>query len=391
MAAQGWSARQAPALLAPLLLLLLLSTATAVLSQPCTNTGGSGTTPQFVCSGELSSDDVQSLLDDVFDAAESAPGPIQVILRSVKLTAQQVSFSRAAAFPLGTKAGGPGDRTFQLIIEDSSITRNQFVIFGAMAAQAGLAVDLQVTNSQVLDNQLIAAAGIASGSAGKANLTITNADIRGNMVAAAGGLALSTTADAVAAGTGGNASSNSLAVAGLIGSGGTAAAQAAVDAVPAESNTLLGAGLPFIEEPLVSSIISAVFNAVFVDSSTLSAGLADIQGQLCSSLSGGSLQRFAEDRNLESVAAVAWGLLCGNSSAAGAPGPVHLGDIPAMVDDPYNTTGTLHTMSLLLTGKGHLRLKSLRGAFNFAARHPGTLADLVSLVAVEDRKACSRP
>lgn len=217
--------------------------------------------------------------------------------------------------------------------------------------------------------------------------------LRRVQVASAGGLALSATADASAAGSGGAVAGNAVAAAGLIATGGLASARASLDTVGADGNGLLGVGLPFTEEPLVSSIISTVsmpvqrvkgedadlrdqsctptpvrksagptmhataaapsphkqvMNAVFVDSSSLSTGLANTQAQLCASLSaGGSLDSFAYEVGLSAVRSVAWELLCDPGSAS----HVQLSDIPGMLDGSAGAgpLGTLQSLRLLAT------------------------------------------
>ncbi|KAL4458674.1 hypothetical protein ABPG75_013539 [Micractinium tetrahymenae] len=345
---------------------------------PCTWTG-TGKGQQAVCTGIMEAYDLQSLLDGMLDSANGGSSTVAVTLLGVNMTGLQLAFLRAASFPTGTAT----DRTFQISIVDSVIAKNQFVIFGALAAQAGLSIDLQISNSQVFDNQLTVAAGIVSGAAGRASLNTANSEVRGNMVATAGGLALSATADAAAAGSGGNVASNAVAAAGLIATGGLASARTSLETVPAESNAFLGAGLPFTEEPLVSSIISTVMNAVFVDASSLSTGLANTQTQLCAFLStGGSLTSFAYDLGLEPVRSVAWELLCDPASAS----HVQLSDIPGMLDGSAapGALGTLRALHLLALGKGRLRVKSLGAALAFASSHPRALGDLLHALAVEE-------
>lgn len=348
-------------------------------NMPCSWTGTSSG-QQAVCTGTLEAYHLESLLDDMLYNAGGF-GSVAVTLRGVNMTGLQLAFLRAASFP--TYAGAISDRTFQISIEDSVIAKNQFVIFGALAAQAGLSIGLQISNSKVIDNQLTAAAGIVSGAAGSASLNTVNSEVRGNMVASAGGLALSATADASAAGSGGAVAGNAVAAAGLIATGGLASARASLDTVGADGNGLLGVGLPFTEEPLVSSIISTVMNAVFVDSSSLSTGLANTQAQLCASLSaGGSLDSFAYEVGLSAVRSVAWELLCDPGSAS----HVQLSDIPGMLDGSAGAgpLGTLQSLRLLATGRGRVRVKSLGSALAFAANHPRALGDLLHALSVEE-------
>lgn len=91
-----------------------------------------------------------------------------------------------------------------------------------------------------------------------------------------------------------------------------------------------------------------VMNAVFVDSSSLSTGLANTQAQICSSLSpGGSLDYFSSNFGLTPVRELAWQLLCATGSAS----HVQLSDIPGMLDGSAGSgpLGTMRALRLLAT------------------------------------------
>lgn len=105
-------------------------------------------------------------------------------------------------------------------------------------------------------------------------------------------------------------------------------------------------------------------NAVFVDSSSLSTGLANTQAQLCASLSmGGSLDNFAYNLGLGAVRSVAWELLCDPASAS----RVQLSDIPGMLDGSAaaGPLGTMRALRLLAT----VRHPGRRGTVALAGQH----------------------
>ena len=100
--------------------------------------------------------------------------------------------------------------------------------------------------------------------------------------------------------------------------------------------------------------------AVFVDSSTLSTGLANVQTQLCLSMSpGGSLYGITYDAGiLEDIVNVAYGLLCTPGSG------IKLSDIPGMLDGSGSEgiMSSFRALSLLAqvsSSSPRLRLRSL--------------------------------
>ena len=137
----------------------------------------------------------------------------------------------------------------------------QLVLFGAVAAQLNLAIEVRVVNSQILDNMLVAATAASVGGSGSASLDMSGSDVSGNMVAAAGALAISNSASASASGTGGSARSNGLVAAGFVASGSQASARADFTTVQGSGNEAMVAGLPFINQPMVTSIIRTVMDA----------------------------------------------------------------------------------------------------------------------------------
>lgn len=340
-------------------------------SGPCIWTG----TAQVDCSGTLEAYDVQELLSDILSAV-SESGSVTVRLSEANVTGQQVSFIQAAAYDAFVSP------QITLILEGNTvISKNQFVVFGALAAQSGMQLDLQVTDSQVLDNQFVVAAGIVTGGAGTARLNAVNSEVRGNMLSTAGALAVSGAAEATATGTGGNASTNLASAAGFVATGGAASASADLSVPGDDSNKFLGTGLAFTEEALVSSIISTVMNAVFVDSDTLPTGLANIQSQLCSAMTNqGSLQVLAEDLGIQPILAVAWSILCDPSSDS----TVKISDIPSMLDGSASpgAMAIIEGMRKLVTGNGHMRVRSVPRALAFLALHPKIAAQLAGFVEV---------
>lgn len=59
---------------------------------------------------------------------------------------------------------------------------NQVLAFGALAAQANLAVDVSVSGSRIAGNMLTAAAALAVGGAGTLSLSVQDSEVVGNMV-----------------------------------------------------------------------------------------------------------------------------------------------------------------------------------------------------------------
>lgn len=119
----------------------------------------------------------------------------------------------------------------------------------------------QVTNCTIQDNMLIAAAGASVAGSGTVSLTLQNSQLAGNMAAGAGALAISKRAAASASGTGGSARNNALVAAGLVASGGQASADADFELVDAEGNTAAAVGLPFLRQPIVTTVIQTVMDA----------------------------------------------------------------------------------------------------------------------------------
>lgn len=138
--------------------------------------------------------------------------------------------------------------------------RPQFLLFGAAAAQLNLAIEVQVVNSRIIDNMLVAAAAATVGGSASVSLSMMNSDVSGNMVAAAGALAISNFASASASGTGGSARNNALLAAGLVATGGQASARADFGTVDGGDNEANVAGLPFVNQPVVTSIIKTVMD-----------------------------------------------------------------------------------------------------------------------------------
>lgn len=147
-------------------------------------------------------------------------------------------------------------------------------------------------------------------------------------VSAAGALAVANTATVRASGSGGGAADNTVAAAGFVASGGPAAAAAAMQ-IPGANNVVLGAGLPFTEQQLVAAIVRTVMDSVFVSSSGLNAGLANVQTQLCLGMApGGAIRGWVEGALYDAgfvsdVVNIANGVLCGAN-------PLRLSDIPGM-------------------------------------------------------------
>ena len=87
--------------------------------------------------------------------------------------------------------------------------------------------------------------------------------------------------------------------------------------------------------------------AVFVSSSGLSAGLANVQMELCNSMApGGSIERWASDVvDLSGVLRVATNLLCSPGSS------IRLSDIPGMIDGTASprVMNTVQAAKLLVT------------------------------------------
>ena len=117
-----------------------------------------------------------------------------------------------------------------------------------------------MVNSRIIDNMLVAAAAATVGGSASVSLSMMNSDVSGNMVAAAGALAISNFASASASGTGGSARNNALLAAGLVATGGQASARADFGTVDGGDNEANVAGLPFVNQPVVTSIIKTVMD-----------------------------------------------------------------------------------------------------------------------------------
>lgn len=195
----------------------------------------------------------------------------------------------------------------------------QFILFGALASQLNMVVDVTCVNTRILDNSLIAAAAFAVGGSGSATLSTTGCEILGNTVSAAGALAIGDTATVRATGTGGGARNNQLAVAGFVASGGTASASADLSMVPGEDNQLIGAGFTFTQQPVVQSVLKTVMDAVFVSPDSLESSLAIVQQQARGRLGGAVC--WARERCACSAAVGAWltlALTASSSSSSAA-------------------------------------------------------------------------
>ncbi|PRW59510.1 hypothetical protein C2E21_1634 [Chlorella sorokiniana] len=273
-----------------------------------------------------------------------------------------------------------------LKFDGSFIAKNQIVAFGAAVARQNLDIDVQVVNCTIVDNMLIAAAGASVAGSGSVSLTLQSSQVSGNMAAGAGALAISKRATASATGTGGSARNNTLVAAGFVASGGQASADADFESVDASGNTAAAVGLPFVKQPIVTSIIQTVMDAVFVSSGTLRSGLADVQRELCSGMApGGSIDEWVVDLdaiNLSGVLNVANGLLCSNATH------IRLSDIPDLAEDGQASPGALDTLQavkMLATGEGQVSVKSALGLARAMAAHPDAVLAVLENISISPK------
>jgi hypothetical protein len=330
----------------------------------------------LACNGTLDTWQVQQVLEDFFyDAPDVSTASLT--FQNANLTGLHLSFATAAAFKT------PISPFIRLSFQDCIIARNQLLLFGAAAAQLNLAIDVQVSNSKIIDNMLVAAAAASVGGSASASLSMINSDVSGNMVAAAGALAISTSASASATGTGGSARNNAIMAAGLVATGGQASARADFGTVDGSDNEAKLAGLPFVNQPLVTSILQTVMDTVFIDSSGLSASLANVQSQLCTSMApGGSIEQWASSVvDLSGVLRVASNLLCSAGSS------IRLSDIPSMIDGTASpgAMGTLQAMKTLATGEGQVGVKSLAGLARALGSHPDAILPILQQLTVKPK------
>ncbi|KAI7841368.1 hypothetical protein COHA_004986 [Chlorella ohadii] len=330
----------------------------------------------LACNGTLSEYDITQVLDDFFYDAQSVPAA-SITFQNANLTGIRLAYATAAAFKT------PVSPFLKLSIVDSVIARNQLVLFGAAAAQLNLAIDVQVVNSRILDNMLVAAAAASVGGSASASLSMVNSEVSGNMVAAAGALAISNSASASASGTGGSARNNALMAAGLVATGSEASARADFGTVDGSDNTAMVAGLPFVNQPLVTSIIKTVMDSVFVSSSGLSASLANVQTQLCTSMApGGSIEQWASNVvDLSGVMRVASNLLCSAGSS------IRLSDIPGMIDGTVapGAMNTFQAVKMLAMGEGQVGIKSAAGLARAMASHPDAIGAILKQLTVQPK------
>jgi hypothetical protein len=199
--------------------------------------------------------DVADLLQYLLFGSWEPRVPVTLRLVNVALEAQQVQVSAAV--------GAAAARNLSVALElvDSSISGNQFSMFGALAPWGGLDITIQLTNSRVTGNQLVVGLAAATGGDAAAEVTLLESEVSGNTVAAAVALASGGALNIDVAGARGTISRNLVSGAALLLAGGPASAFADLAGTADEGNLVQGAALPLTELPLVSRIVEAVLYA----------------------------------------------------------------------------------------------------------------------------------
>jgi hypothetical protein len=93
------------------------------------------------------------------------------------MTGAQIYLPQASAF------SGTTGSSVTLILVNCVLSRNQFVLFGALAGQSGLRLNIQVSGSTIVgNNNLIIGVAIAAGGTGDVALQFSGSQIDGNTV-----------------------------------------------------------------------------------------------------------------------------------------------------------------------------------------------------------------
>lgn len=253
------------------------------------------------------------LMDIALGVGASAnTGTVVVSLTNCSMDGAKVDY--------GSLSSLAGPKQYSVLLRGCTFTANKLNLTGAVAAQTDYSLAMQLLGTELVGNELMVLGLAAVGGAGQASFTLAESTaVANNTLVLIGGMGVGGAGELTVQLASTNVTGNRVSGGSAVLVGGAASFDASGvgdEGVDVSNNTADISIMVSSEEPIVGTIVGLVVGLGFDDPAfSVSQGLQDLQGEVCSALDKDTWAAADMPAELQTVAQQTEAMLCMNGTA----------------------------------------------------------------------------